>query len=516
MSGLIYPADHEPRPMEPLSNASFYDITYGYEDVPTCRDFACSNAFMRSLMGPFGSGKSSVCVQEITNRSLRQRIGANGKRNSRWGVVRNTYPELRDTTIRTVFQWLPPQHFGRYVEAKHSYTVKAIEDCEIEILFLALDRPDDIKKLLSLELTGIWLNEVREIPWAIVEAAQGRVGRFPAKKDGGCSWHGIWMDTNPPDSDSKFYRYFEEKIWLKDFEKMRREGELPADMRPDQFAGIYKQPSGRGPKAENLSNLPGGRRYYSTLSAGKSPEWIKVYCDGDYGFVVEGKLVYPEYSDQVHCRAIDPVEGIEIERTWDFGLTPSCLFSQMLPDGRWLVFDEMVSDNMGADQFSDEVLTHCARAFRGKATFDDVGDPAGEGRVDTDAKSCFEILQAKDIMIRAAMTQDPTLRQESVKKPLRTLVNGEPQFILHPRCKVTRKGFMGGYHRRRMQTGGPERYSEKPEKNEYSHPHDCVQYRAIEHFAGALVSKPRDPDDDFFVDRSSYADDTTRDPSTGY
>ncbi len=470
-------------PMEPLSGAKFHDITYDYSDVPTCQEFAASNAFMRGLQGPFGSGKSSACVTEITNRARRQRRGPDGIRHSRWGVIRNTYSELSLTTIRTVFQWLPPQYFGRYVENKHTYTVKAIPECDIEIQFIALDRPDDIKKLLSLELTGAWINEAREVPWSVIEAAQGRVGRWPAKRDGGPSWHGVWMDTNPPDSDSKWYRYFEEKTWLKDFQRMQRDGDIPASMRPEQFAAIFKQPSGMSPKAENLSNLPGGRRYYANLSAGKSAEWVKVYVDGEYGFVVEGKLVYPEYSDAIHCRSIDPIEGIEILRGWDFGLTPSCVFSQLLPDGRWLVFDEMTSDNMSVDQFGDEVIEHCNRAFKGRAQFRDVGDPAGDIRVETDKKTSFDILRAKDIDIRGAVTQDPTLRQESVRKPLRTLEGGEPQLILHPRCRMLRKGFMGGYHRRRMQTKGPERYSEKPEKNEYSH---CFP-------AGVLVSTPRGP-----------------------
>jgi hypothetical protein len=510
------PADGGWLPQEPLSPARYNDIPYDYSPVPTCQEFACSNAPMRGLMGPFGSGKSTACVVEITARARRQRIGRDGIRHSRWAVIRNTYRELADTTIRTVFSWLPPHHFGRYIENKHSYQIKAIEGCDIEILFLALDRPDDIKKLLSLELTGGWVNEAREVPWSVIEALQGRVGRYPAVKDGGVSWSGVWMDTNPPDTDSKWYGYFEERNWLKSFRKLQESGDIPRDMPPEKFARIFKQPGGLSPRAENLVNLPGGRSYYANLSVGKAREWIKVYVDGEYGFVVEGKLVYPEYSDQIHCQKADPIEGITIERTWDFGLTPACIFSQKLPDGRWLVFDELTSDNMSADEFSDEVLEHCASAFRGRASFDDVGDPAGEIRVQTDKKTCFDILQAKDIMIRGAMTQDPQLRQESVRKPLRTLVNGEPQFILHPRCRVTRKGFMGGYHRRRLQVPGPERYSATPQDNMYTHPHDCIQYRALEHFAPALVSKPRDEMDDFFVDRSAYGDDPTRDPSTGY
>lgn len=489
---------------------------YTYNDVPTCQEFAASNAFMRGLQGPFGSGKSSACVAEIVQRAQRQRRSPDGVRHTRWGIVRNTFGQLRETTIRTVFQWLPPQYYGRYVEGKHTYQIKAIPGCDIELQFLALDRPDDIKKLLSLELTGGWVNEAREVPWSIIEAMQGRVGRWPPKRDGGPSWHGIFADTNPPDSDSKWFAYFENRNWLKDFNKMRESGDLPRDMKPEDFAAIFKQPSGLSPQAENLTNLPGGRRYYANLAAGKSAEWVKVYVHGDYGFVMEGKLVYPEYSDGIHCKAVDPIEGLTVERTWDFGLTPACSFSQLLPDGRWLVFDEMTSDNMSIDQFSDEVLEHCARCFKGRASFDDVGDPAGEARVETDKRSAFDILHAKDIEIRGAMTQDPTLRQESVRKPLRTLVGGEPQFIIHPRCKVARKGFLGAYHRRRMQTAGPERYSEKPEKNEASHIHDCIQYRALEHFAPALTQRARDEDEELF----GYHDDeyarTTRNSDTGY
>ena len=175
---------------------------------------------------------------------------------------------------------------------------------------------------------------------------------------------------------------------------------------------------------------------------------------------MEGKPVYPEYSDHTHCKPVDPLPGLPIIRSYDWGLTPACAFSQVLPDGRWLTFDEMVSDNMSADEFSDDVNEHCNKAFKGDVTFEDWGDPAGEQRAQTDKRSCFDIFHAKGIYVQGSI-QNPQMRQESVRKPLRTLIGGEPQFILHPRCKQLRKGFMGGYHRRRLKTSGPERYSER-------------------------------------------------------
>lgn len=458
------------------------DIRYSYTHVPTIRAFAANNARVRGLMGPFRSGKSSGCVVEIVRRALAQKPGTDGIRRTRWLVVRSTYRELSDTTIRTVHMWLPPHQFGRYNKTDNCYVVKGFDGAEIEILFRALDKPDDVSNLMSLEITGAWINEAREVPWAIVDAIQGRIEQYPTKAMGGCSWAGLFMDTNPPDQDSDWYRFFEET------------------KHPDWFARMFRQPSGLSADAENIPNL-NNPNYYRLLAEGKKPEWIKVYVLGEYGFVVEGKPVYGGYSDTAHLREIDPVPGIPIRRGWDFGLTPACCFSQVLPDGRWLVFDEMTSKNMSFDQFSDDVLDHCRRSFRGDVQFEDDSDPAGQQRAQTDKRTCFEIAAAKGIEMEAS-EQDPTLRMESVRKPLRNLVGGEPQFVLHPRCKTIRKGFLGGYNLRRIQVAGPERYALRPDKGMFSHIMNAMEYSAAQLFAPALTRGPSTGDDDW--------------PSTGY
>lgn len=474
------------------------DIRYSYRDVPTLYEFAASDARIRGVLGPFRSGKSSASVIEIVRRGQAQKPGPDGIRRTRWIVVRNTFAQLEDSTIRTFHMWLPPHHFGKYNQTDHNYLITAFEKTEIEVWFRALDRPDHVRNLLSVEVTGAWVNEAREVPWAIIEALDGRIGQYPSKQMGGPTWYGMWLDTNPPDTDSRWYRFFEEQ------------------KHDPRFAQIFRQPSGRSKEAENLTNLP-APSYYHDLARGKSDEYIKVYIDGQYGFVNEGKLIYPEYADGAHCRSVEPMRGVQVIRSWDFGLTPSCVFSQVLPDGRWLTFDEMVSDNMGIDQFSDDVLAHCSRWFKGdKVDYEDLGDPAGEQRAQTDTRTCFDIMRAKGIHIEGS-EQDPTLRQESVRKLLRSPVQGfEPKFILHPRCRMLRKGFLGGYHRRRMQVSGPERYSDKAEKNQYSHPHDALQYGVVRYFGGGLTKTPA-PGSPFDWPQTGYAtDDRGRSEVTGY
>lgn len=471
-------------------------MTYSCEGMPTVEAFFSSDAFFRGLMGPFGSGKSSACCIELGQRGVAQLPLVDGVRRTRWAVIRNTYQQLSDTTIRTFLQWFPPYQFGDWTPSKHQYVIRALRapddkvGAEIEILFRALDRPDQLGNLLSLDLTGAWVNEGREIDWPIFQALEGRVGRFPRQQDGGPTWSGIFTDTNAPDADSDWFKFFEETDHSERVEEL---AQIIPGMTVESYRSLFKQPSGLSPAAENLANLPLG--YYNRLAIGKDTEWIKVYIHGEYGFVIEGKPVWSMYNDTIHCpsdrnRWPKPLKGRPILRSWDFGLTPACLFSQITPRGQWIVFDEMIATSMGADKFSDEILDHSRREYPG-FSFEDVGDPAGAQRSQSDEKTCFQILHAKDIEIEPAM-QTLSIRLESVARPLRTLVEGGyPQFQLHPRCKVTRRAMLGGYHFRRIRVSG-ERYTETPEKNKYSHPADALGYGGTKLF-GASLRTPVNP-----------------------
>ena len=245
-----------------------------YNASPTMQNFHGSDEFVRALLGPIGSGKSVACCIELIRRALEQQPNTNGVRRSRWAVIRNTYRELIDTTMLTFFDWIPKDHgLYRAMDMKFTYYDRLADGTviEAEFLFRALDKPDDIKKLLSLELTGGWLNECREIPKEVLDMLIGRLGRFPSKRDGGPTWFGVICDTNPPDSDHWFYNLFEED-------------------RPDNYA-LFHQPSGLAENAENVENLP--PEYYNNMMTGKDQEWINVYVHGHYGFIADGKPVYP-------------------------------------------------------------------------------------------------------------------------------------------------------------------------------------------------------------------------------
>ena len=368
--------------------------------------------------------------------------------------MRNTFGELRDTTIKTWLDW-----FGDAGVMRWSDMTFVIDNDQIhlEILFRALDRPQDAKKLLSLELTGAWINEAREIQLEIIYAITGRLGRYPSMRDNvGCTHPCLIMDTNPPSDDSWWYHMFEED-------------------RPEGYA-IFKQPGGLTKDAENLANLPKG--YYTTMMAGKPVTWLKVYRDGQYGFLADGKAVWSEYSEQLHLiEEYTPDPHRELLIGMDFGRTPVAVIGQKDAHGRWIIFDELQTWDMGATRFGELLFAKLIDEYpefikQIKAW----GDPAGDDRGQNDDRTPMQIIRKAGIPMIKGVTQDPFIRIESVRVPMTRIFEGKPAFMLTPKCQMLRKALAGGYHYKRIQVGGTARYDVKPNKNEYSHVADALQY----------------------------------------
>jgi hypothetical protein len=420
--------------------------------------FLDSSAFVRGIRGPFGSGKSTVCCVDIIRRALAQRPGPDGKRRSRWAIVRNTYPELKTTTIKT-WHGIVPEHAGRWIDSGPPRHILIGDDFEIEIWFLALDSPEDVKKLLSMDLTGAWINEAREVPKSILDGLTARVGRYPGQAQGGPSWFGVIMDTNPPDTDHWWYRLAEEST-------------------PDDFA-FFAQPSGLAPTAENRENLPAG--YYERLCSGKSEDWIKVYVRGEYGFLQDGRPVYPEYRDGTHYRAELPLlRGVPLRIGLDFGLTPAAAIGQRTIVGGWRWIDELVTEHMGARRFAEQLAQKLREKYEGCRIGSITGDPAGNQPLgDDEEKTVFKVIAAAGIEAKAAETNDWTPRREVVAKALGSIVDGDPAFLIGPGAPTLRKAMMGGYHYRRLQLVGEERYQDKPNKNRFSHIAEACQYAML-------------------------------------
>tara|TARA_R100000700_G_scaffold40811_1_gene57838 strand:+ start:4719 stop:6230 length:1512 start_codon:yes stop_codon:yes gene_type:complete len=463
------------------------DLNYKPSGIQA-KNFMKSDKFVRGIRGPVGSGKSVSCCIEIFRRACAQEPSNDGIRRTKWAVIRNTNPELRTTTIATWLQWFPENEWGAF-RWSPPFTHKIHKgDIELEVLFIPLDTPEDIKKLLSLELTGCWINEAREIPKSIVDAATSRCGRFPSMKDGvGPTWHGVIMDTNAPDTDHWW------PIMSGDAPLPDHIGHEEALMliKPDNWE-FFTQPGGMrevrdenrnltgyeiNPEAENLKNLP--KSYYDNMIRGKLRSWIDVYVLNKLGSTAEGKPVYSGFVEKTHISK-EPLEigPMPVYCGIDFGLTPAAAFLQRMPNGRWFCVRELVCADMGAIRFSEVLKRFCAEEFEDQ-TFYFYGDPSGDFRAHTDETTPFQILHANGIPCKPAPSNDPVIRIEAVNSLLSRMVEGEPGFLIdRQKCPVLATGFEGGYHYRRIQTTG-ERYDDKPNKNKFSHVADALQYAVI-------------------------------------
>jgi hypothetical protein len=459
-------------------------------------------------MGPRGSGKSTACSMEIKRRGLQQAPGPDNIARTRFAVIRNTYRELLDTTIKTWTYWFDELRFGPLNKQTMTHLIRH-DGHEIEVLFRALDRPGDVKKLLSMELTGAWVNEAREIPFGIIQALGDAVGRYPPALEGGPTWHGIVMDTNPPDDTHWWYKLSEEGRVRPDDPKITPE-----------YWEFFKQPGGlieregefnENPEAENLENLHViDPHYYRSRAVGKTKDHIRVYYCNQYGFIVDGRPVHEEYVDSTHAshEELKPVPNITIIVGMDFGLTPAAVFGQVLPDGRWRIVDELVTERMGITNFSNELKRKINKEYK-EFEFEFYGDPAGTAESQTDEESPFDILEAKGIPAEpAAANNDALIRREALYQPLTRLIDGKIGMVVSKKCKMLRKALSGGYCYKKLAVVGEERYHEKPDKNRYSHVGEACEYMALGGGEGErLIESKSKPDlDDVHVYRPRYSE----------
>jgi len=465
-----------------------------YIPSPTCELLHATSSFVNLIMGPYGSGKTTACLQHIVRTTCNMPRWYHGRRKSRWAIVRNTTGELHSTTLKSWQTWF--EDLGDIKKRqKPLLTYEHVFNdgegmVELEVIFIALDRPEDVRKIKSFELTGAYLNELSELPENIISHFKGRVnGRYPSESF--CSvpyWSGIICDTNPPDEDHWIFRDFETGV-----SQNYRVFHQPPGLLEVEGA-LVRTPDGsyvQNPQADNVEHLRPD--YYTKLAEKQSEGFIKVYCCGRYGLVESGKRVYTEFNYDLHSvPKLHAIQGEPLYLGFDFGLTPACIVVQLTARGNVYVLKEYIGEDMGIKTFAQNiVIPRLALDFPYCKTGEAEGDPAGaKGDEIMEDLSCIGELNALGIRTNAASTNDIDVRVNAVRYFLNLMVDGKPGILVSREdCPVLLKGFMSGYHYKRMAIGGDERYQDKPNKNKYSHPHDALQYRLMP-FAGTKKNNP--------------------------
>lgn len=450
-----------------------------------------SDKYVRVLGGPIGSGKSVACTHELLRWTIGQQPNSEGIRKSRFLIVRNTADQLRTTTQKTVFDWLPDQIIYDWkVSEKTIYLRIPLADgteCRSEWLFIPLDTPDDIRKALSLETTGLWGNEARELNPQVVDGILMRCDRYPSGKDGGATRPGAIFDTNMPD---------EETWWFDKMENPPRNWSIhlqpPAVLQIDDWIERYdRDPPERetgisedgtryvvSPECDNYQHL--SKDYYPNTMEGKTLDFINVYLRCRYGRSLSGRPVYEQtFNPDVHIAAenLTPIHSgnYPVVIGLDFGRTPAAVFMQMNPRGQCVVLSEVTSINMGLETFIDKHLRpHIYKHYVG-ANMILAPDPSGDFGQQRDEVTLYDVLRKKlgYNISKPPEGNDPELRIQAVERLLMRRIDEKPGLIINPRCSVLTTGFRFGYRYKIKKDGTQDL---KPDKNDYSHPHDALQY----------------------------------------
>jgi hypothetical protein len=438
---------------------------------PTVSAFMNSDAFVRIILGPVGSGKSTGCLMEIVRRAAQQVPGPDGMRRTRFAIVRQTLQQIKQTILKEFYTWVDPITTFKVSE---NTIYLSFDDVRSEIHLIPLDDEQDQRRLLSLQLTGAWINEFPEIDPAIIPSLCGRLGRYPSTAQGGATWFGLIMDGNFPNEGGDWHNLLENS--------------LPPDYQ------LFKQPGGRTPEAENLENLKGGVEYYNRLARGQSPEWVKRYVDAQYGNDPSGMAVFREsFTSDFHViqtpigasRALYPIPGRPLLIGQDFGRDPWSVICQFDHRGRFLVLEEIEGTDLGLEQ-------HILLNLRPRLMSRDymnmpiavIGDPSGVSKSSLYEETSFDMLKREGFMAFPAPTNDLEPRLRAVEAFLMGQQGGKPVFMVDAdKCPTIVQGLRGGYRFSKMK-GGQRKPT--PDKNKYSHPMDALQYAALAAHGGMV------------------------------
>jgi hypothetical protein len=485
-------------------------------DGEVLRNFLRDRSHVSIIRGSIGSGTSTACIMKMFAISMEQWPNADGLRKTRWAVCRNTFPDLKNTTVKTWLDWFPEETYGRFYWDRPFRHIVRVGDMEMEIIFLALDSEDDIRKLRSFEFTGIWFNELEFIEKAVVDEAESRTGRYPAVKDGGARWDGVLADMNAPREDHFIPLMMGEVPLPDDW----TEEERLAFRRPTNWGYFVQPPSmleikdasgtitgyEMNPKAENTKWLKPG--YYAEKIKGKSKQWIDSRVLNKITVFTDGRPVWPQFNVDVHVssQAIEPIDGWPVYVGLDFGRNPACVVGQLV-NNRWRIFAELTARDAGASIFAPLVkqlldrrlgawaparTVNATRGGDGIYSVEFFGDPKGADGTQADETTAYDVFRNFGMPVAPAPVKNNHIltRIEAVEYAMTTTVNGNPRFLIcGEHCRTLKVACAGGYHFARIK--GTNRHKPEPEKDRYSDIADACQYLVLGAGEGRAMSGGR-------------------------
>lgn len=397
-------------------------------------------------------------------------------------VVRSSYRELQDSTRRTFQEWFGP--IMEYREGNEQAVITfAGRDGVTRAHYLdfrACKREAEASKFMSTEYAFIWLEEVvpaftssksggvmgQGLPKGVLDTARLRIRQKGAPR------LEILLTFNPPSTRHWTYKEFYQQT--------------PEDMERKSLA-LFKQPPG-----ENKANLP--TNYYEDLLENLTPELARRWVGGEVTTVYEGERVFPECQDGIHIvDYLEPIPHVPLTLGQDYGLSPCCAITQILPGGQTLIIGELQLFNKGMKAFIEHLGPFLQQEYKDLPVRKIWQDPnGGNQRAQVDETlTCATLLRNAGFDVSDG-DNNWTLRREVTKQRFEWFPGGRPGVVIsRQHCPMIVEGFLGGYRYPMTAAGIP---GSSPIKNEFSHLQDALQMIFVGEFSmlsGLLLSSER-------------------------
>lgn len=445
---------------------------------PTQRRFIESRHQADLFSSRKGEGKSAALVWSAFYYT-KHNPGATGI------AIRDTFENLRRTTMKEFFHWFPDGVFGKYSPGEKKWTWdKNRTGLEGEIYWLGADDESAASKIASMPLAFALIDEPAPaagdsegVPEMIMDTIIGQL-RQP-----GMRWYAIKLAQNNPDETHWTYRRFvdpgnpPEKA-AKMFER------AGVKLLPDQQAGFVAYQT-KDP--ENLEHLPPG--YYENLveTWKHRPDLVKRFVQGKYGYQQVGKAVTPEWSDELHlARHLTPMKGIPLWLLYDGGHNPTCIITQITPMGFWLILESFVGEGIGMYQLIEQEVGPAIRSRYSGFEMLHTGDPNLQMKEQSNTnQSAAKVITRELGGHFQPGPPDVEARVEPLKVVLGKTINGTGLVqVDRDRARHVWYALRGGWHWAQHRGGTIGTIK----KNMHSHPGDSMGYGAARLFP---LGKPK-------------------------
>ena len=502
-------------PRDPL-----WSLTHFEPPGPVCANYIRSVGPIDAITGPSGSGKTTGSVFKL----IRFAVGAmpvtkSGVVKVRLTVLRDNYRALYRTTLRSWFQWFPPdfaqsQFFGgqdrpalhrlRLSTVRPVKGVRREVPVDLDVDFFAVGDIAIEELLKGYETSAGWANEGDLLAYRVIPFLYDRTGRYPAKEElpeGITLPRMVATDFNPPAPNHPLLKACQRGS----FQEEKPEDPLEAALTKMRAAtetktalNFFHQPSGLSSQAENRR----GKSYEDYLSASQvmTENDVRRFVHGLPGYPMDGRPVYTrEYDRRRHvaASALKVIPGLPLHIGFDQGQTPAAVLFQVSSHGQVRIYRELyLGSGVGYTRFLVALIPILTSPpFRGLPPGNYTADPAGFYGAD---KISGELAWAQSISaglghpVYPAATNEPATCVEAVRLRLSFQIDtNTPGLIIDPKgCPLLIEGFEAEYKYPKLSEKASMDYGDAPVKNEHANLHNGLQYGVLGVFSpGSIIAE---------------------------